>query len=140
MHRVCFRGIILQAESRKEYEEVRLCLSHPCPPGMSSWDSVFFLMSSTVDMCGQQHLQADLPDGQPRGNWHLPALHCKVGVPSPTERVCGLHVGRSHQAEPDGSSGGDSNYKLWEKTRKLLLQVTKGQGKMTLCGAELLGI
>ncbi|CAO2581262.1 DCC-interacting protein 13-beta [Lemmus lemmus] len=85
-------GIILQAESRKEYEE---------------W------------ICAVNNIsrQIYLTDNPEVISTCLPTLHCKVGIPSRTERVsCGLHVGRSHQAEPDGSSGGDSNYKLWEKT------------------------
>lgn len=63
MDALYFRGIILQAESRKENEEVKLLfvsLRSQCSGGLG--DSAGFLMSSTVDMCNKQHLQADLPD------------------------------------------------------------------------------
>ena len=49
---------------------------------------------------------------------------------------CGF-LGSRHQAESDGSPSSDSNYKLCQKTRKSMPQVTKGQKKSSFYGAKL---
>lgn len=66
------RGITLQAESRKEYEEVKILSKcyHSCMNVSAKCSAFIFCL--LVDLCHQQHLQTDLSHRQSRGGRLLP--------------------------------------------------------------------
>lgn len=129
-----FRGITLQAESKKEYEEVKYSPASPFSSSTSgSLESSVSFLSLTVDLCNQQHLQADLSLRQSRGGYLL-VLNCSFKFAVLVEhrahsisargKLYFIFLGCCNQVKSDSAAGSDPHHQLWEKTGNAVFQVT----------------
>lgn len=114
------RGITLQAESRKEYEEVKILSKcyHSCMNVSAKCSAFIFCL--LVDLCHQQHLQTDLSHRQSRGGRLLPffqsipyhLLYCCSlrDNASNVALFCFVFLGSCNQVKSDSPTGSDSHY------------------------------